>query len=271
MKSMAGCVGGLNKGNVCGAGRADGRGAGAWVVGVGAEGSDLECETRGELKLREAFTRRALAYDQVGLMSFIAQEKWHTYLFDAVTREPPPNRRYVSIGQALNADRELWQLIAQESRGDIKIIKGADPPLDAFIKRFQHSPQVNVCLAPLPAFSPHKGERPDGGKGPGKKGDRTGRGKGWASQGKEGKGLPLKRKGETLQQDPRRAEILKLLREIPPNCVSRLPKTRQFICALFQHGKCPHQSKERCERGLHCCWHKDCFKKGVPFCECSHS
>ena len=36
--SMAGCVGGLGKGNVCGAGRADGRGAGAWVVGVGAEG-----------------------------------------------------------------------------------------------------------------------------------------------------------------------------------------------------------------------------------------
>ena len=31
MKSMAGCVGGLGKGNVCGAGRADGRGAGAWV------------------------------------------------------------------------------------------------------------------------------------------------------------------------------------------------------------------------------------------------
>ena len=31
MKSMAGCVGGLGKGNVCG----DGRGAGAWVVGVG--------------------------------------------------------------------------------------------------------------------------------------------------------------------------------------------------------------------------------------------
>ena len=33
-----GGVGGLGKGNVCGAGRADGRGAGAWVVGVGAEG-----------------------------------------------------------------------------------------------------------------------------------------------------------------------------------------------------------------------------------------
>ena len=39
MKSMAGCVGGLGKGNVCGAGRADGRGAGAWVVEVRAEGS----------------------------------------------------------------------------------------------------------------------------------------------------------------------------------------------------------------------------------------
>ena len=35
MRSMAGCVGGLGKGG-CGAGRADGRGAGAWV-GVGAE------------------------------------------------------------------------------------------------------------------------------------------------------------------------------------------------------------------------------------------
>ena len=32
--------------------------------------AELECDVRGELRLREAFTRRALAFDQIGLMSF---------------------------------------------------------------------------------------------------------------------------------------------------------------------------------------------------------
>ncbi|CAE7253319.1 F25B4.6 [Symbiodinium sp. CCMP2592] len=233
--------------------------------------SDLECDVRGELRLREAFTRRALAFDQIGLMSFVAQEAWHTYLFDSVTRDPPPGHKFTSIAQALNADRELWQILAQESRGSIKVIGGVKPPLDVFIERLQTHTRVNVCLANLPqATGGGKGDKGDrGGKADGK-GDREGKGRGGRGKGRGDKG-GQKRKWDDAQVDPKRAEILQLLKEMPKDCVSRMPKTRQFLCVLFQHGKCPDQSKARCDRGLHNCWHKDCLKKGVPYCECRHS
>ena len=98
---------------------------------------------------------------------------------------------------------------------------------------------------------------------------RGGRGRG--GKGSKGdKGNNNKRKWDE-SVDPKRAEALQLLKAMPKDCVSRMPKTRQFLCVLFQHGKCPHQSKERCDRGLHNCWHKDCLRKGVPYCECKHS
>ena len=231
---------------------------------------DLECDVYGELRLREAFTRRALAFDQLSVLSFSIHEEWHTNMFDAITRDPPPGHKFTSIAQALNADRELWQLIAQESRGELKVIVGATPPLDRFMRQLSTHPRVNVCLANLPKGS---------GKGPGGKSDakpsevrdppRGGRGRG--GKGSKGdKGNNNKRKWDE-SVDPKRAEILQLLKDIPKDCVSRMPKTRQFLCVLFQHGKCPHQSKDRCDRGLHICWHKDCLRKGVPYCECKHS
>ena len=233
--------------------------------------AELECDVRGELRLREAFTRRALAFDQIGLMSFSVQESWHTALFDAVTRDPPPGHKFTSIAQALNADRELWQILAQESRGAIKIVGGVKPPLDAFMDRLQTHTRVQVCLANLPQVS-SGGKGDKGGKAEGRTLDtREGKGRGGRGKGKGDKGGPGKRKWDDSQVDPRRAEILQLLKDMPKDCVSRMPKTRQFLCVLFQHGKCPDQSKARCDRGLHNCWQKDCFKKGVPYCECRHS
>ncbi|CAE7257321.1 F25B4.6 [Symbiodinium sp. CCMP2592] len=207
--------------------------------------ADLECDVRGELRLREAFTRRALAFDQIGLMSFAAHEAWHTYLFDSVTRDPPPGHKFTSVAQALNADRELWQILAQESRGSIKVIGGVKPPLDVFIERLQTHTRVNVCLANLPqATGGGKGDKGDrGGKADGK-GDREGKGRGGRGKGRGDKG-GQKRKWDDAQVDP---EILQLLKEMPKDCVSRMPKTRQFLCVLFQHGKCPDQSKARCDR-----------------------
>ncbi|CAE7297549.1 F25B4.6 [Symbiodinium sp. CCMP2592] len=196
---------------------------------------------------------------QLNVLSFAVHEGWHTHMFDAITRDPPPGHKFTSIAQALNADRELWQLIAQESRGELKVVAGADPPLDKFMAALSTHTRVNICLANLPKGS---------GKGPENKPDHTGQ-EAKGGRGRGGKGAKgdkgNKRKWDD-SVDPKRAEILQLLKEMPKGCVSRMPKTRQFLCVLFQHGKCPQQSKDRCNRGLHNCWHKDCLRKGVPYC-----
>ena len=63
------------------------------AIKVSKKQSDLECNTFGELKLKEAFQRRSLAFDQMHLMSLIVQEKWRAHLFQSITRDPPPGHR----------------------------------------------------------------------------------------------------------------------------------------------------------------------------------
>ena len=60
---------------------------------------ELECNTDGDLALQQAFQRRSLAFDQAGLLSYETSERWHTKLFQAKGREPPPSYRYVSAQQ----------------------------------------------------------------------------------------------------------------------------------------------------------------------------
>ena len=195
------------------------------AIKVSKKQSDLECNTFGELKLKEALQRRSLAFDQIHLMSFIVQEKWRAHLFQSITRDPPPGHRYVSIAQALNADREFWQLISEEARGSLKVTSTADPPLDALAERYMHVPQVAICLSTLPGQPRSKGDgktKTDAHVEPPPPPTSWGGGKGGKSQkGGKGKQTHLKKKEET-QPDKRRAEILKLLKEIPEGCVSRL-------------------------------------------------
>ena len=84
--------------------------------------SDLSCDTSGELKLRQALTRKALACDQAGLCSFNRLEEWHNQMMNATMRLPPSGHKYVTMQQVLNADRELWSLMSQDSRGNLKFL-----------------------------------------------------------------------------------------------------------------------------------------------------
>ncbi|CAE7648128.1 unnamed protein product [Symbiodinium sp. CCMP2592] len=102
-------------------------------IKITKQASNLRCETTGELKLRRCFLRRALAFDQVGLASFTAMEAWHNRMFQALLDVPPAGYRYTTVQQLLAADQKLWQVVAQESRGDIVIGVGAPAPLDKHI------------------------------------------------------------------------------------------------------------------------------------------
>eukprot|EP00439_Symbiodinium_sp_Y106_P003063 s9534_g1.t1 len=65
--------------------------------------------------------RRALAFDQLGLASFTTMESWHNKMFQALLDAPPAGYRYTTVQQILAADQKLWQVVAQDSRGDISI------------------------------------------------------------------------------------------------------------------------------------------------------
>ena len=67
-----------------------------------------------ELELSQAFTRRALACDIVGLTSFSKMEKWHRYLFTQMSMSPPPGYSKPTLEQILRADRAAWVRMAEK-------------------------------------------------------------------------------------------------------------------------------------------------------------
>lgn len=215
--------------------------------------ADLSCDTSGELQLRMAMTRRSLAFDQAGLASFSVQEMWHSHLIASLLKQPPAGHRFISMQQILTADKELWQLMSQESRGSLKVTPGEDPPLDALFKNFMHSAQIACFMSPLPSPA-SSSSKADTDKNPPK------------TDPKDKKNSDVKKDHLKKKQSGGGETIKQMLANIPAGCSSKLPNGR-FICLRFNKGNCPNQKAAKCKFGLHVCYHVGCGKN-VPYLEC---
>ena len=215
---------------------------------------ELSCNISGETNLRAAFTRRALGFDQTGILSFVVMEKWHNSLFRALQKVPPNGYKYVTIQQIIAADKELFTIVAQESRGELKLVPGSAPPLDKFFQEHSTSQEVLCYLNPLPASQGSNPNvvhtNPPDTTHDTKKGEKGEKGNG------KGNG---KSKGPTVGE---------LLKSMPQGCVSKMPDGK-FLRLRYQHGTCYYQRKKRCNNGLHKCYYKGCHKDR-PYNECSH-
>ena len=78
---------------------------------------------------------------------------------DATVRVPPSGHKYVSMQQVL-ADRQLWSLMSQDSRGNLKVSAGAEPPLNRLIVKLRESPQVLCFMTPLPGSAAAQPSKP---------------------------------------------------------------------------------------------------------------
>ena len=102
-----------------------------------------------ELELSQAFTRRALACDVVGIASFQRMEKWHRYLFQQMSHSPPPGYVKPTIEQVLRADRAGWVRMA-EKLNTIQRDETGNLPLDQAFDDLQSDNTVTFHLLPLP-------------------------------------------------------------------------------------------------------------------------
>ncbi|CAE7485409.1 unnamed protein product, partial [Symbiodinium necroappetens] len=132
-------------------------------------------QIQNELQLSQAFTRRSLACDLMGVITFRAQENWHKFLMDRLAESPPPNFRRISTEQVLRADRQAWQKLA-EIVPSIKRTSAGALPLDAAFPTLPTEGSISFYLLPTrlqelddkPPRKPWKGN----GKGKDQKGDR---------------------------------------------------------------------------------------------------
>ena len=223
---------------------------GQGMVKIAKRELDLRCDISGELRLRDALRRKALAFDLAGLASFERLEEWRTQMFQAMTRQPPAGYKFVTTQQVMAADRQLWGLVSQQSRRQLIIEVGNPPPLDKRIEALARSSEVGCYMQPLPASSGGGGgsrEKPPPKKRPTKE-DRP--------------DPPKKHKNDD------RPSIKELLASLPEGCSSK-NKEGKFRCLYFNKGLCRFQKKKRCNLGLHECYFDGCNRQ-VPYVECSH-
>ena len=112
---------------------------------------DVPADVSTELRIKSALIRRALAYDQCGLVEFATMNKWMEYLYQQLMR-PAPNEKFSPVGmeQALAADKALFIVAARATRAGIAPRPDGTLPLQVALKEARTDPQVTMLLMPLP-------------------------------------------------------------------------------------------------------------------------
>ena len=203
----------------------------------------------GEHKLRQAFLRRALAYDLAGIATFSVLDLWTQKLFEKMNEAPLNNYKYISVEQAINADKALWVKISNDTRGQLQPKTGVDKPFDVSFIKFCEHPEVLQHLTPLQGQGGSRGDFSQHAA-------PTGKGKGFHQT--DGKGKTSKGKGNSTPGI-----------QVPDDC--EIFVDGKQLCKRWQVGRCTAKVKpgKRCMVGYHMCWKKACHKLH-PGNECPH-
>ena len=210
-----------------------------------------EADTSTELLIRYCLTRRALAMEQANLLNFSFHEQWSEALMAARLHTPPAGYLRVSISQLRDADRKLFACLSEKCNGGLKA-KVSGRPLDLVFEEVMRSSEVQHMLQPMQGKSEgprSSGSRDAAGGSPSKK-------QKFPSAPAKGKGGKSKGKGTVLP-----SQLLEL------GCVSCTTRGTR-LCFGYNLGRCDNPvSRQQCERGLHACAVRDCFKQH-PAVEC---
>lgn len=108
-----------------------------------------EIAVSSDLALYQALTRRALAFDLIGLATYTEVNKWHNHMFSLLAQSPAPGFQKVSQGQLLRADRHSFVRMGELANGGLKPNANGDRPLDAIYKRLPNDVSVTYFLLPV--------------------------------------------------------------------------------------------------------------------------
>ena len=125
--------------------RLDANGSGIIVKDVVGEKS---CATSTELDVQEAMTRRALAFDAVGLIDFNVFQGWTSRLFQLMRQPAPPGFKEPSLTQLLRTDRQAFVRLQELSRDGIKPRADGTRPLDGYLGDMHNDSSVMFYMLP---------------------------------------------------------------------------------------------------------------------------
>ena len=102
---------------------------------------EIKPDTTGDLKVKMAMQRRALAYQMAGACSYEVLDSIITRMFALLTKEPVSGFKAVSLQQVTMAERECARGLQLASMSK---------PLETALKELQDSPEVKYHLLSLP-------------------------------------------------------------------------------------------------------------------------
>ena len=224
-----------------------------------------EADTKTDLRMRQAYTRRGLAMEVADLMSYTTHEKLVEKLFIEYQRDPPPGYAQVSLRQVAEADRRAWKMVSEKSNGDLGRDATGTRMLDKLMEETLTEPAFLTLLLPLPG----------GRAGPSKDGEvvevePTGQGK--RKLMKENQKLKDQlRELKSASDKKTRVEkpaVKKMPVKLPKDLWGLEPmKQGKRICYGFNLNNCRNTCKDNeCERGLHVCM--KCWKPGHGAIDC---
>ena len=103
-------------------------------MAIGSTETKRTADLSSELRIKLAFQRRCLAYDQADLIDYQTQWSWIEHLFTQLARSPPDGYQAVTMKQALEADKQLWFKLAELTRNGINKLGRVYPLVEAFPK-----------------------------------------------------------------------------------------------------------------------------------------
>ena len=197
---------------------------------------DTEARLAGDARLRQALQRRAFAYDLTRMIEYTTLEKWSEILFAEMLKDPPKLYQAVSAQQVQEADKKLWQLVSEQTRGSVAMKADNSKPVDQAFLTHMHSPEVRLLLQPLPRARPSDTPPPP-------------------------KAPPGNR--------PPPAKKPKLDLNIPDDC-SAFTDANKPCCRNFNTKGCSFAKPgKRCKFGFHLCWKKGC-NRPCAYPSCTH-
>ena len=92
------------------------------------------------LRVQQAMSRRAAAAEIAGIATFDALQKWHTYLLNTLTQQPPQGFTPVALEQLTAADKELWMSVSHKVGASLP--NNHDFPVDQAIQELMLTPAL---------------------------------------------------------------------------------------------------------------------------------
>ena len=208
------------------------------------------CDTSSEILLRYCFIRRALAMEQSNILSYKLHDKWLEKIMACRLEHVPAGFARTTFQQIEAADKKLFVLIGEKTRSGIKATAAGRPCDQCFIACME-STEVMSLLQPKPLAVKSKDDEPPL-KRP--KFEKPSVDKGFHDRPSKGKG---KGKGKQMSGQFMRIpnELLSL------GCTGATPQGHR-LCFSYNLKKCSNNvQNQRCDKGLHLCAVKGCFKQ----------